>query len=91
VAGGIGLLDLGLVCAVGGNAVALVERQSWGGVWRLGVVDWATVAGFSGIVGWVRAVDRHSSPPSVGTQFRIRLILGNGSGSDPVQVVLHSA
>src|ERR1700733_12423046 len=44
------------------------------------------VVGFIGIVGWVWAVDRHSSPPSVGTQFRIRLTLGNGSGPNPVQV-----
>jgi DNA-binding GntR family transcriptional regulator len=43
------------------------------------------VAGFIGIVGWVGAVDGHTSPPSVGTQFRIRLTLGNGSGSRPVQ------
>ncbi len=50
-----------------------------------GIVGWATVAGFIGIVGWVGAVDGHSSPPSVGTQFRIRLTLGNGCGPGPVQ------
>jgi GntR family transcriptional regulator len=43
------------------------------------------VAGLIGIVGWIGAVDGHSSPPSVGTQFRIRLTLGNGSGPGPVQ------
>jgi hypothetical protein len=51
----------------------------------LGTVGRPTVAWFIGIVGWVRAVDWHSSPSRVGTQFRIRLTLGNGPGARPVQ------
>ena len=84
--GGVHLLDFGSVGAVGGNAIGLVQRQWWVRVRGSGIVGLRTVGGFIGIVGWVGAVDRHSSPPSVGTQFRIRLTLGNGSGPDPVQL-----
>ncbi len=79
------MLDFGSVGAVDCDAIDLVQRQWWG-VGCLRVIRDGTVAGFTGVVGGVGAVDRHSSPPSVGTQFRIRLTLGNGSGPGPVQV-----
>lgn len=48
---------------------------------------WSTLAGFVGVVSWVGAVDWHSSPPSVDTQYRLlRLTVGNGSEARPVQV-----
>jgi hypothetical protein len=52
---------------------------------RLGTVGWMTMRRFVGIVGWVGSVDWHSSPPRVGTQYRIRPTLGNGSRPHPVQ------
>ena len=38
------------------------------------------VARFTGIIRWVGAVDRRSSRPNVGTQFRIRLPLATALG-----------
>jgi hypothetical protein len=39
-----------------------------------GVIGWPTMGRFVGTVGWVVTVDSHSSPPRVGTQYRIRPI-----------------
>jgi hypothetical protein len=78
--GGVDLVDFGSVGAVDGYAIGLVYGRAWDGVGYRLIVWQARVDRFTRIVGWVGAVHRHSSPPSVGTQFRIRLTLATALG-----------